>query len=441
MKVILAKVRNVCIFSAIIVALLLSSAIVMTPQEVWAQDVQNADMVVVHPGIATDSYFRTTLTAAEGYDGHHAGWCADRYIFIHQWVHYDVDLYGEYHSLPPHAQGIAWDKVNYILNHKQGSWNDMQQAFWYYSDGVPPSTAIAQAIVADAEAHGTGFIPLPGQIKAVICDAGPTRQLTFVEYELPHTIDINKTGPEAAECLEEVTYQFEVINPGVDAITVASIIDDVVGNITADFVAANGGSNILAATSTVYFTVNYTVSCAPPYVLTNTVTISGSVGAEPVEDSSRHSIIMYFQIAGTVFNDINKSGTYDPGDHVIQNVVVELYQDGGTLVDTSTTDTFGNYFFDELDPGNYTVTVPQGGNEDLYCCYTPTTPTSLPEDMPPCMYQQNFGFTRIVPVGGAAYSVSKTRILAPLLGVIIILILTLGIVTPYLRKFKTPKAG
>lgn len=66
-------------------------------------------------------------------------------------------------------------------------------------------------------------------------------------------------------------------------------------------------------------------------------------------------------ISGKVWEDTNNNGVVDPGEKGIGGVTVELE---GTAIDgtpiklTVTTDADGNYSFDELPPGTYTVTEP-----------------------------------------------------------------------------------
>jgi SdrD B-like protein len=53
-------------------------------------------------------------------------------------------------------------------------------------------------------------------------------------------------------------------------------------------------------------------------------------------------------LQGTVYNDVNFSGQLDSGDAPHTGVTIQLYaQDGTTLLSTTTTDTNGNYFFDD----------------------------------------------------------------------------------------------
>jgi hypothetical protein len=124
----------------------------------------------------TGTYFNISLTnVPSGYDVAnmaYAGWCVDRTAemtrspAIHQ-----VKLYSSFNP-PGELATQNWTMVNYILNHKQGNTEDIQEAIWYFvnfENGYSPNSDVAWAIVHDTEANGTGFVPQSGQIMSIIC--------------------------------------------------------------------------------------------------------------------------------------------------------------------------------------------------------------------------------------------------------------------------------
>ena len=46
-----------------------------------------------------------------------------------------------------------------------------------------PQLVKGQAMVNEALMYGEGFVPGPGQVIAVICDAGEEKQITFIEVK------------------------------------------------------------------------------------------------------------------------------------------------------------------------------------------------------------------------------------------------------------------
>jgi len=67
-------------------------------------------------------------------------------------------------------------------------------------------------------------------------------------------------------------------------------------------------------------------------------------------------------IGSTVFVDNNNNGQQDVNDGGISGVIVELLDASGTTLATTTTDSQGNYFFNNLDDGDYQVRIPVQGN-------------------------------------------------------------------------------
>jgi len=130
-----------------------------------------------------------------GYDitnGTYVGWCTED--------NFQDDFDGTvtlYDSTDPALPAIIagpWDKVNYLLNHKNGTKEEVQAAIWLLTGGNSytfPVTAAAQAMYNAAVANGAGFVPAPGQIVAVIVFTdgfGPTGyQETMIEVTVPST--------------------------------------------------------------------------------------------------------------------------------------------------------------------------------------------------------------------------------------------------------------
>lgn len=118
-------------------------------------------------------------------DGRYLGWCVDEYHYIYNGRTYTATLYSSYDANNPHPDP-DWDKVNYILNHKQGTWRDVQDAIWYFVDGGRwPSDPDAQAMITAANASGDGFVPSPGQIMAVVVWINSNTQVPIIEVVVP----------------------------------------------------------------------------------------------------------------------------------------------------------------------------------------------------------------------------------------------------------------
>jgi len=112
-------------------------------------------------------------------DGPYAGWCIEdnhQPDFPAGTLFTLLDSTDDPLNLPATYQSVPWDKVNYLLNHKAGTIHEVQAALWIVAgtdDLISPTfplTAAAQAMVNDANLNGTGFVPGPGQVAAVILD-------------------------------------------------------------------------------------------------------------------------------------------------------------------------------------------------------------------------------------------------------------------------------
>jgi hypothetical protein len=145
-------------------------------------------------------------------DGNYPGWCLednmqDNMSKVTLYSSYDPNLpddikYYRDPTLPKGALGeaIAWDKLNYLLNHKQGSMSQVGAAIFMLIWGKNlyfPNSRAAVAMYEDAEANGAGFVPQSGDIMAIILyqdglgddelpdDRDRKYQDTFIEYTIP----------------------------------------------------------------------------------------------------------------------------------------------------------------------------------------------------------------------------------------------------------------
>ena len=138
---------------------------------------------------STNCYFDAALSeVSEGYDvtnGQYSAWCVDEDTNIYQNTYYYPMLYSSYDPANPYPDD-DWDMVNYILNHKQGTSEDVQAAIYYFiNHGDEPTTDAGKAMVDDAIANGEGFVPVTGELMAVVMWIGETKQTTFIEVSVP----------------------------------------------------------------------------------------------------------------------------------------------------------------------------------------------------------------------------------------------------------------
>jgi len=141
----------------------------------------------------SNCYYNVTLRdVPSGYhvsNGEYLGWCIDTDHYIYRNTVYNATMYSSYDQNNPYYNQCPyenWTKINYILNHKRCTINDVQQAIWYFiPGGYAPSTEEAWAMIRDAEENGTNFIPGPGQIMAVVLWIDNNTQASIIEVYVP----------------------------------------------------------------------------------------------------------------------------------------------------------------------------------------------------------------------------------------------------------------
>ena len=81
----------------------------------------------------------------------------------------------------------------------------------------------------------------------------------------------------------------------------------------------------------------------------------------PTKKNVNFGYVPDYFIKGTIYRDGNRSGALDTGEKLYEGVTVNLVDADGNIVATTTTDEKGNYSFDKLPAGTYSVKVVQDG--------------------------------------------------------------------------------
>lgn len=123
-----------------------------------------------------------------------AGWCADYLHTITVGKTYTAtvyDYFGQYYPgyvelLPASIQSVNWFAIAYIINHKVGNWEDVQNAIWYFTDGIgyAPGSG-TETLVANTEEylfdHDGIYEFETGDVAPMVCYINGA-QLVFFEY-------------------------------------------------------------------------------------------------------------------------------------------------------------------------------------------------------------------------------------------------------------------
>ena len=81
----------------------------------------------------------------------------------------------------------------------------------------------------------------------------------------------------------------------------------------------------------------------------------------PTKKNVNFGYVPDYFIKGTIYRDGNRSGALDTGEKLYEGVTVNLVDADGNVVATTTTDEKGNYSFDKLPAGTYSIKVVQDG--------------------------------------------------------------------------------
>jgi len=165
------KTKNIAIVIMALLMLSNATALATVKAPTWPYLPGTPVQLTAVDGVT--SYFISTLSdVPPGYDVHnqaYPGWCIDPAKWMPRDFSLDVILYSSL-SPPLALSGINWIAVNYILNHKQGTMMDVQNAIWHFTIGFNPSPSdtYALAMIATANANPT-YDPTTGAVLAVIC--------------------------------------------------------------------------------------------------------------------------------------------------------------------------------------------------------------------------------------------------------------------------------
>ena len=124
----------------------------------------------------------------------YVGWCADMGVSIGEGTHtFDVFSSLDPSSLPPAIEDQNWDKINWVINHKDGAdWKTVQAVIWHYLGKSAPfhssidgwSETKYTELITNADKYGTGYVPFCKQKYAVILYLKGYQPI-FAEVDIP----------------------------------------------------------------------------------------------------------------------------------------------------------------------------------------------------------------------------------------------------------------
>jgi len=250
--------------------LLLAAAFLHFAPRVQAQDgtvslPTNLVGVTVFPPITniwelTNSFAPVALTNVPGgycvSNQYYHGWCVDAATAMAN-DPFSARLYDSLGTnLPAYLQAEPWSQINYVLNHKLGAPYDAQEAIWYVQDRtdlVDIDPGPIRDMVAAARQFGTNYVPVAGQIRAVVLDPSSGVQRLVIEIPTPpgnqtngptlaiirsnNTVIVSWPSPSAGWTLQQNTNSVGTVNwsnvlttPTDDGSTKTLIVNPPAGN-------------------------------------------------------------------------------------------------------------------------------------------------------------------------------------------------------------------
>ena len=156
---------------------------------------------------------------------------------------------------------------------------------------------------------------------------------------------------------EPVVWDYFVRNTGGKVLYNVEVRDDKEGSICTIPQLEVGQSNVDAGVTCQASDVS--VYADRPYGNVATVTgndqADGSGTTYTDSDPSHYYSYRPAAVGNYVWRDTNGNGVQDAFETGVRNATVELYDSGGTLVGTTTTNENGFYLFDDLQPGTYSL--------------------------------------------------------------------------------------
>ena len=240
---------------------------------------------------------------------------------------------------------------------------DGTYSFEHLSDGTYSIKVVKDGVLADADQTGDPDTTLDNASKPITLDENsPTKSDVDFGYVPNNTI----TGTVYRD--DNRDKMIDGDEPGLERVSVQLLDED--GNVVQTLDTAADGTYAFQHLKDGTYTVKVVRSSSikdydqteDPDATVDDTSAPYTMGPDhSLQENVNFGYVPDYSIAGRVYRDSDKSGSYTDGEETFSGVTVDLLDKDGHVVATVTTDADGNYSFEKLPAGTYRVKVHADG--------------------------------------------------------------------------------
>ena len=241
---------------------------------------------------------------------------------------------------------------------------DGKYSFEHLPDGTYSVKVVKDGVLADADQTGDPDTTLDNASQPITLDEkNPTKSDVDFGYVPNNTI----TGTVYRDDNRDKTINGD--EPGLERVSVQLLDDN--GTILQTLDTAADGSYAFQHLKDGTYTVKVVRSSSikdydqtedPDATVDDTSAVYTMGPENSLQENVNFGYVPDYSIAGRVYRDSDKSGSYTDGEETFSGVTVDLLDKDGHVVATVTTDADGNYSFEKLPAGTYRVKVHTDGD-------------------------------------------------------------------------------
>ena len=241
---------------------------------------------------------------------------------------------------------------------------DGKYSFEHLPDGTYSVKVVKDGVLADADQTGDPDTTLDNASKPITLDEkNPTKSDVDFGYVPNNTI----TGTVYRDDNRDKTINGD--EPGLERVSVQLLDED--GKVLQTLDTDADGNYAFQHLPDGKYTVKVVRSSSikdydqteDPDAIVDDTSAPYTMGPDhSLQENVNFGYVPDYSIAGRVYRDSDKSGSYTDGEETFSGVTVDLLDKDGHVVATVTTDADGNYSFEKLPAGTYRVKVHTDGD-------------------------------------------------------------------------------